>query len=146
MQGSLCPFTAVVPSCSHENLGLTEKVGVPTLLPKEAAPAISAGPLRLRATLVALASLAALAIPETSGAAQLDPEDVEEFQSFCLDYYSPAQCAGAIRFIARTSGSKYFEELDLNEAPEAFLDQLTRAVKGGETLLAKEAIAAKAGK
>lgn len=99
---------------------------------------------RGRATLIALASLAALAVPDTSGAAQLDPEDVmiEQFQSFCLDYYSSAQCTGAIRFILRTSGNEYFARLDNDESNDGYLDQLARAVMGGEALLAKEALAA----
>ena len=96
----------------------------------------------LRATLIALASLAAL---DTSRAAELDPEDVmvEEYQSFCLDYYTPTQCAGAIRFILKTSGKVYFAYLHNDQSMDGFLDRLASAVKGGEVLLAKEALAAK---
>ena len=115
------------------------------LPPKEGAPTHSVGLPGLRAPLIALASLAAFAVPVTCGAARLDPEDVEKFQSLCLDYYTSIQCAGAIRFILRTSNNKYFEELDHNEAPDQFLDQLAKAVSGGEALLAQEALAAKPG-
>jgi hypothetical protein len=99
------------------------------------------------ATLIALASLAAFTVPCTSGAAQLDPEDamVEEFQSFCLDYYTSTQCADAIQFILRTSGDQYSLHLDNDESKDGFLDQLARAVTGGEASLAQEALAAKPG-
>jgi len=47
------------------------------LPPKEGAPTHSVGLPGLRAPLIALASLAAFAVPVTCGAARLDPEDVE---------------------------------------------------------------------
>jgi len=106
-----------------------------------------AGRGRGTATLIALASLLAFTAPCMSGVAQLDPEDVmvEEFQSFCLDYYTSTQCADAIRFTLRTSGDQYFLHLDNDESKDGFLDQLARAVTGGETLLTPEALAAKPG-
>ncbi len=93
--------------------------------------------------LIGVASLTApLALPATSCAAQLDPEDVmvQEFQSLCSDYYAPAQCVGAIRFILKTSGSAYFVQLQFEESGEGFLERLGAAVKGGETLRAWEAV------
>ena len=75
--------------------------------------------------LIALASLAALSLPATSRP-QLDPEDamIEEFHFFCVDYYAPAQCVGAVRFVLRTSGSEYFVHLHNDESRDGFLDQL----------------------
>jgi hypothetical protein len=70
---------------------------------------------------------------------------VQEYQSFCLDYYTSAQCAGAIRFILRTSGKVYFAYLHNDQSMDGFLDRLASAVKGGEALRAKEALAVKAG-
>jgi hypothetical protein len=109
---------------------------------------ISAGASGGWLALIACASLAALALPAAPRAAQLDPEDamVQEFQSFCADYYTQAQCAGAVRFILKTSGSEYFVNLHNDESPEGFLDRLAVAVKGGEALRQKEAaLAVKAG-
>lgn len=97
---------------------------------------------------IALASLAApLALAAAPLAAQLDPEDamVQEFQSFCTDHYTSAQCVGAIRFILKTSGSGYFVQLENEESENGFLDRLAAVVKGGEALRAREALAAKAG-
>jgi hypothetical protein len=103
--------------------------------------AISSGASALSLALMALASLAPVALPCASRAAQLDPEDamVQEFQSFCVDYYTPAQCAGAVRFILKTSGSEYFVNLHNDESPDGFLDRLAVAIKGGEALRQKEA-------
>jgi hypothetical protein len=70
---------------------------------------------------------------------------VQEFQSFCVDYYTPAQCTGAVRFILRTSGSQYFLRLHYEESVDGFLDQLAAVVRGGEALKASETRAAKAG-
>lgn len=97
--------------------------------------------------LAALASLAFPALPAAPRAAQLDPEDamVEEFQSFCGDYYTSAQCVGAVRFILKTSGSAYFIQLQNEKSQDGFLDRLAVAVKGGEALRASEAVATKAG-
>jgi hypothetical protein len=97
--------------------------------------------------LITLAALALLAVPGIPRAAQLDPEDVmvQEFQSFCVDYYTPAQCTGAIRFVLKTSGSQYFERLHYEESVDGFLDQLAVMVKGGEALKAGEALATKEG-
>ena len=67
------------------------------------------------------------------------------FQSFCVDYYTPAQCTGAIRFVLKTSGSQYFERLHYEESVDGFLDQLAVMVKGGEALKAGEALATKEG-
>jgi hypothetical protein len=66
-----------------------------------------------RRALIALASVVALAMPGMGRATQLDPEAamVQEFQSFCVDYYTPAQCTGAVRFILKTTGSQYFVQL-----------------------------------
>jgi len=141
----LRPSAASLGCRSRGSPNLIVKVGVLTFLAKDAALAISVR--SLRATLIALASLAALAIPGPSAATQLDPEDVmvEEFQSFCLDYYTPTQCAGAIRFILRTSGHEYFLHLDNDESRDGFLDQLAIAVTGGEALLTQGALAAKEG-
>jgi len=91
--------------------------------------------------LIALESLAApLAFAADSRAAQLDPEDamVQEFQSFCSDYYTPAQCVGAIRFILTTFGSAYFVQLETEESQDGFLDRLAAAIKGGEALMASK--------
>jgi hypothetical protein len=91
--------------------------------------------------LITLASLAALAVPGVGRAAQLDPEDgiVLEFQSFCVDYYTPAQCTDAVRFLLKTSGSRYFVQLHADESVGGFLDRLAIAVRGGEALRASEA-------
>ena len=70
---------------------------------------------------------------------------VQEYQSFCLDYYTPTQCAGAIRFILRTSGKVYFAYLHNDQSMDGFLDRLASAVRGGEGLPAKEAQAVKTG-
>jgi hypothetical protein len=120
---------------------------VRTLLPNDAAAAISLGLTGLRATLIALASLTGLAVSDASGAGQLDPQDtmVQEYQSFCRDYYTPTQCAGAIRFILRTTGPEYFAYLHNDQSMDGFLDRLTSAVKGGEALRAKEALTVKTG-
>jgi hypothetical protein len=90
--------------------------------------------------LIALTSLAVLALPCVARGAQLDPEDamVDEFQSFCTDYYSRAQCDGAVRFVLKTYGSDYFVQLHYEEAPESFLERLAVAVKGGEALKTNE--------
>jgi hypothetical protein len=97
--------------------------------------------------LIALASLATFGLPATPRTAQLDPEDamVLEFQSFCVVYYTPSQCVGAVRFILKTSGSAYFVQLQNEESEDGFLDRLAAAVKGGEALMAREAAGAKAG-
>jgi hypothetical protein len=98
-------------------------------------------------TLSVLAALGALAVPGVGVAAQLDPEDamVQEFQSFCVDYYTPAQCTGAVRFILKTAGSQYFVQLQYEEAADGFLDLLATAVKGGEALKVSEATSGKLG-
>jgi hypothetical protein len=62
---------------------------------------------------------------------------VQEYQSFCLDYYTTAQRAGTIRFILGTSGKVYFAYLHNDQSMDGFLDRLASAVKGGEGLLAK---------
>ena len=100
-----------------------------------------------RQALVALAALAAFALPGMARTPQLDPEDamVQEFQSFCLDYYTPAQCTGAVRFLLKTAGSQYFMQLHFEEAVDGFLDRLATAVKGGDALKASEATSAKLG-
>ena len=89
---------------------------------------------------IALASLAALSLPAIPRAAQLDPEDtmVEEFQSFCADYYTRSQCVGAVRFILKTAGSAYFMRLQHDESHDGFLDRLADAVTGGAALRASE--------
>jgi hypothetical protein len=95
----------------------------------------------------ALAMVTALAASSRGRVAQLDPEDamVQEFQSFCADYYTQAQCTGAVRFILRTAGSEYFVHLHNDESPDGFLDRLAAAVEGGEALRASESLAAKTG-
>jgi hypothetical protein len=100
-----------------------------------------------RKVLIALASAAAFAVPGMARTAHLDAEDVmvQEFQSFCADYYTPAQCTGAVRFILKTAGSQYFVHLQYEESGDGFLDLLAAAVKGGEALKADETLAAKAG-
>jgi hypothetical protein len=107
-----------------------------------AAPTIGA-----RQALVALVSVAAFASPGMARTPQLDPEDamVQEFQSFCLDYYTPAQCTGAVRFILKTADSQYFVQLQYEESGDGFLDLLGKLVKGGETLKASETRAAQTG-
>ena len=75
--------------------------------------------------------------PRTSG------ELVQEYQSFCQDYYSSSQCAGAIRFILRTSGPEYFVYLHNDQSMDGFLDRLASAVRSGEALFEKEELAAK---
>jgi hypothetical protein len=100
-----------------------------------------------RQALIALASLELLVVPAIARTPHLDPEDamVLEFQSFCVDYYTPAQCTGAVRFILKTAGSEYFVRLHYDEAVDGFLDRLATAVKGGETLKASEATSVKLG-
>ena len=100
-----------------------------------------------RQALIALASLELLVVPAIARTPHLDPEDamVLEFQSFCVDYYTPAQCTGAVRFILKTAGSQYFVHLQYEESGDGFLDLLAAAVKGGEALKADETLAAKAG-
>ena len=94
--------------------------------------------------LTALAFLAVLGLPASSRP-RLDPEDamVEEFQSFCVDYYTPAQCTGAVRFILRTSGTEFFLLLRNDESPDGFLDHLAAAIKGGEVLKTSETTGSK---
>jgi hypothetical protein len=110
--------------------------------------AVAAIPLALadlRRILIALASLMGLAVFSPSEAGQLDPQDimVQEYQSFCQDYYSSSQCAGAIRFILRTSGPEYFVYLHNDQSMDGFLDRLASAVRSGEALFEKEELAAK---
>jgi hypothetical protein len=83
-----------------------------------------AGALASCQALLALASLSGLGASGDARAAQLDPEDVmvQKFQSFCVDYYTPAQCTGAVRFILTTSGGQYFVQLQYDESNEGFLD------------------------
>ena len=95
-----------------------------------------------RKVLIALASAAAFAVPGMARTAHLDAEDVmvQEFQSFCADYYTPAQCTGAVRFILKTAGIQYFvQQLHYDESGDGFLDRLATAVRGGEALRASEA-------
>ena len=90
---------------------------------------------------IALLTFGVLIVPAAAGTApQLDPEDrmVQEFQSFCADYYTPAQCTGAVRFILKTSGSQYFVQLQFEEAGDGFLNLLASLVKRGELLKASE--------
>jgi hypothetical protein len=99
--------------------------------PPWAIPPEGLGP---RQALIVLAAAALLfAAPR---AAQPDSEDamVREFQSYCVDYYKPTQCARAARFVLSTKGGRYFAQLHDNEAPEAFIDGLAAAVKGGDAL------------
>jgi hypothetical protein len=56
-----------------------------------------------------------------------------------VDYYTPAQCTDAVRFILKTSGSRYFVQLHYDESVDGFLDRIAAAVKGGEDLRASEA-------
>jgi hypothetical protein len=70
---------------------------------------------------------------------------VQEFQSFCANYYTSAQCTGAIRFILKTAGDQYFLGLQYDLSNEGFLNQLAAAIKGGEALKASETPAAKIG-
>ena len=100
-----------------------------------------------RQALVALTSLGVLVVPAIARTLHLDPEDamVLEFQSFCVDYYTPAQCTGAVRFILKTAGIQYFVHLQYEESGDGFLDLLAAAVKGGEILRATETLAAKTG-
>jgi len=100
-----------------------------------------------RQGLIALAVLAALVTPGMARKAQLDLEDimVQEFQSFCVDYYTPAQCTAAVRFILKTTGSQYFVQLHYDESVDGFLDRIATAVKGGEALKASESLATKTG-
>jgi hypothetical protein len=149
MHTPLSPSTGsagVILPCSRGSRSINEKVRTRASPPNEAAT-ISLGLTGLRATLIALASLTGLAVSDSSGAGQLDPQDmmVQEYQSFCRDYYTPTQCAGAIRFILRTSGPEYFAYLHNDQSMDGFLDRLASAVKGGEALRAKEALAVKAG-
>jgi hypothetical protein len=99
-----------------------------------------------RWALIAVASVATLAMPGMARATQLDAEAVmvQEFQSFCVDYYTPAQCTDAVRFILKTVGSQYFVQLHYDESVDGFLDRLATAVKGGEVLKASETLAIKA--
>ncbi len=68
---------------------------------------------------------------------------VDHFLPGTISYF--IQCAGAIRFILRTTGPEYFAYLHNDQSMDGFLDRLTSAVKGGEALRAKEALAVKAG-
>ena len=95
-----------------------------------------------RQALIALTSLELLVVPAIARTPHLDPEDamVLEFQSFCVDYYTPAQCTGAVRFILKTAGIQYFvQQLHYDESGDGFLDRLATAVRGGEALRASEA-------
>jgi hypothetical protein len=89
---------------------------------------------------IALAWVGVLAGLGTAAARQLDPEDAmaQEFQSFCVDYYSSAQCTGAVRYILKTAGGQYFVQLQFEESADGFLDVLAAMVKGGEALAASE--------
>jgi hypothetical protein len=97
--------------------------------------------------LSALVWLGALAVPSPAATAQLDPEDImaQEFQFFCLNYYTSAECTGAVRFIIRTAGGQYFVGLQYDMSNEGFLDQLAAAIKGGEAVKVSETPAAKIG-
>jgi hypothetical protein len=97
-----------------------------------------------RRTLIAPVWVLGLALPAAAGSARLDPEDImiQEFQSFCADYYTPAQCTGAVRFILKTSGSQYFVQLQFEESGDGFLNLLAALVKRGEALKASESPAA----
>jgi hypothetical protein len=88
-----------------------------------------------------------LVMTSAAGSQPLDPEDamVQEFQSFCVDYYTPAQCTGAVRFILKTAGAEYFAPLEFDESNDGFLDQLATAVSGGEVLTGAEIRAAQIG-
>ena len=70
---------------------------------------------------------------------------VEEFQSFCVDYYAPTQCTGAVRFILKTSGSEYFLLMHHDQSNDGFLNLLAAAVTGGEALRSTEIRAAQIG-
>jgi hypothetical protein len=101
-----------------------------------------------RQALIALTSLELLVVPAIARTPHLDPEDamVLEFQSFCVDYYTSAQCTGAVRFILKTVGGQYFvQQLHYDESGDGFLDRLATAVKGGEALKASEATSVKPG-
>ncbi len=114
--------------------------------PKKDPCAIFSGVLSLRQGLIVTALLTALALPATARTARLDPQDamVEEFQPFCVNYYTAAQCTGAVRFILKNAGSQYFVQLQFEESGDGFLDLLAKLVKRGEALRANEAAAAKA--
>jgi hypothetical protein len=109
--------------------------------------AISSEGLGPRLALITVASLAAFLLFATPRAAQPDSEEamVREFQSYCVDYYTPAQCVRAVRFALRTEGSRYFLQLHNSEAPDAFIDRLAAAVKGGDTPGAGGTLSVKAG-
>jgi len=95
--------------------------------------------------LIALVSLGALVVPGTARTPRLDPEDamVQEFQSFCADYYTLTQCTAAVRFLLKTAGAEYFVQLQYEESGDGFLDMLASAVKGGAALKASETPGAK---
>ncbi|MGC1576758.1 MAG: hypothetical protein WA813_11680 [Beijerinckiaceae bacterium] len=90
--------------------------------------------------LIALALLMGAVVPGLARTAQLDSEDamVQEFQSFCVDYYTPAQCTGAVRFILKTAGIQYFAQLVFEESGDGFLNLLTALVQRGEALKVSE--------
>jgi hypothetical protein len=86
-----------------------------------------------------------LASISRASAAEVEEEmsDADWFRSYCVDYYSLAECDAALLFIRKTFGLRYIESLNANEDPQSYLASLRMVIEGGRQMSSAQAAIAR---
>jgi hypothetical protein len=66
--------------------------------------------------------------------AEADVSDADVFEAYCADYYSLAQCDGALLFMRRAFGARYIASLNVNDDPQSYLASLREVIEGGRQM------------